>query len=66
MSHEIYWNLIGKEIIFNLNWIEYHILKRIFEKRKYQILKDKEIRGKQISLVVIDEVGKLKNRRKIT
>lgn len=57
---KVYWNLCGKEIIFDLNWLEYLVLKRIFYKRKYKILKPTKIRGEKINLVIVDECGVLK------
>ena len=57
---KIYWNVKGIEIIFNLNWFEYLILKRIFEKQKYYIPNAKQLRGQKIDLVMVDEYGILK------
>lgn len=42
--------------MFKLNWIEYFIMKRIFSKSKYKILKDVELKGKKVNLVILDEV----------
>lgn len=51
--------LSSDEIIFNLNWFEYLILKRIMcKKMKVQKLKFK---GKSFNCVIIDEFSSLKN-----
>ena len=55
---KIYWNLFGKEVIFNLNWFEYLVLKRIFKKKKYKLLKSKQIRGQKLDVVIVDEAVK--------
>ena len=55
----IYWNLQEKEILFKINWLEYFILKRIFYKRKYTILKPEALRGKKINCAVIDESARI-------
>jgi len=52
---KIYWNLLGKEVMFNVNWFEYHILKRVFKKKKYKLLRSKQIRGQKIDIVIVDE-----------
>ena len=53
----IYWNLCGKEVMFNVNWFEYLILKRIFEKKKYEVLKSKQLRGQKMDVVIIEEAS---------
>ena len=52
---KMYWNLYGKEVMFTVNWFEYLVLKRIFEKKKYEILKPN--RGRKIDLVISDEAA---------
>jgi len=52
---QIYWNAFGREILFSVNWFEYWILKRIFNKRKYKILSIRKLRGLSMNLVVVDE-----------
>jgi hypothetical protein len=56
---KIYWNLLGKEVIFNVNWFEYLILKRIFKNKKYEVLKSQQIRGQKIDVVIVDEASNL-------
>jgi predicted ribonuclease YlaK len=56
---KIYWNLLGKEVMFNVNWFEYWILKRIFKKKKYEVLKSQQIRGQKIDVVIVDEASNL-------
>jgi hypothetical protein len=56
---KIYWNLLGKEVMFNVNWFEYLILKRIFKNKKYEVLKSKQIRGQKIDVVMVDEASNL-------
>ena len=56
---KIYWNLFGREVIFNVNWFEFIILKHIFRKKKYKILKSKQIQGKKINLIICDEASNL-------
>ena len=53
---KIFWYIYGKEIMFNVNWLEFVVLKNIFKKKKYQIKKI-ELRGKKIDLLVCDEIG---------
>ena len=57
---KIGWIFSDKEVIFNLNWLEYFILVRIFKKRKYKILNKEGIRGEKLNMVIVDEVGNLK------
>jgi len=52
---KILWYLWEKKVMFNVNWFEYLILKNIFNKQKYKILKSKEIRGYQLNAVIFDE-----------
>jgi hypothetical protein len=56
---KIYWNLLGKEVMFNVNWFEYLILKRIFKNKKYEVLKSQQIRGQKIDVVIVDEASNL-------
>jgi hypothetical protein len=52
---KILWCLPEREISFELNWFEYFILKRIFNKRKYTLLKRDKIKGQRFNTAVIDE-----------
>ena len=50
--------ILGKlNLEFNVNWLEYLILKRIFTKRKYKITKQSKIKGQKIEYIVIDEIS---------
>jgi hypothetical protein len=62
----ICWILKGKEILFKLNWLEYLVMKRIFNERNYKINTLPKLRGEKINLVVVDEYAKypLKNFKK--
>ena len=52
---KIYWYLFGREIIFNINYLEYLVLKRIFKNKKYEILRKEQVLGQKIDIVIIDE-----------
>lgn len=59
----IYWYMLnGTEVIFELNWLECFIMKRIFNKKKYKMIKLKpdRLKGEYIDICVIDEYAKLK------
>jgi hypothetical protein len=62
----ICWILQGKEILFKLNWLEYLIMKKIFNERNYKINTLPKLRGEKINLVIVDEYAKypLKNFKK--
>ena len=61
---KICWILFGKEIMFDVNWLEYLVLKRIFKKRKYEFLKSKQIR-RQKTYVTFDEASTFPKDEKI-
>jgi len=50
----ILWILPEREIRFNVTWIEYLILRNIFKKKKYEIIK-KELRGERADVVIYEE-----------
>ena len=52
---KIYWNIIGKEVLFKINWFEFLILKNLFKKKKYEILKPKKLTGQKFDVVILDE-----------
>jgi len=55
---KIFWSFFGKEIIFNLNWFEYLIFRRVFSKRKYEVRFNSGIvKGLKLDLIVYDDVG---------
>ena len=52
---KIYLSMPGKEIIFNLGSLEYLILKRVFISGRYKILKQGELKGEKLDLIICDE-----------
>lgn len=62
---KIYWNILGREVLFNINNIEYIILKNIFKRKKYKILKKEEIRGYNANVVIYDELSNVDWKTKV-
>lgn len=48
-----------EDIEFSLNWFEYIILKKIFEKQKFKIIKKNKLKGRKIDFLIYDEVAKI-------
>ena len=57
---KILWICFDRKIEFNVNWLEYLVLKNIFNKKKYNTQKV-ELKGRKYSMVICDEFAKLPN-----
>jgi len=54
----ICWVFLDKQVRFSVNWLEHLVLKRIFIKKKYKIIKTKpEVKGESFNSVWVDEMG---------
>ena len=56
---KIIWLFQDKNITFEVNWLEFIILKNIYKKQKYKINQTK-FKGKDYNYVLIDEGCELK------
>lgn len=49
----------GKVIKFNVNWLEYIILKRVLGKQKYSIIDAPTLKGAKIDCIIYDELSNI-------
>lgn len=57
----IWWVFPNKTIEFRVNWLEYQILRRIFNQKRIKFKDTKnEIKGYSVDTVITDEIGDLK------
>ena len=59
---KILWIHFDRKIEFNVNYLEYLVLKNIFKKKKYKSSKV-ELKGKKYSMVVYDEYARLNGKK---